>query len=240
MAVPVDWNKPGRLEDFYPGLPGLELRLARRAGDDAQRRCDLLLPDGRSRSARTLDLRPRHAARRRRPSRCIRRAATAARRRSSMPPRWRGCSRARPTRPRPSRPMKPRGCRATSRIVLQNRSAPPNVIVDTVEQRTGGQALRQARRRHQPGRIADDLRALSEGRRLSCSTGRTCTGVNHGRYVAFAEADIGRRDEAAQCRDGQGEGDGRAAMHLHRRQRRPSAGVRPHGRRLLAVDRHRR
>jgi 2-polyprenyl-6-methoxyphenol hydroxylase-like FAD-dependent oxidoreductase len=26
----------------------------------------------------------------------------------------------------------------TSRIVLQNRSAPPNVIVDTVEQRTGG------------------------------------------------------------------------------------------------------
>jgi len=26
---------------------------------------------------------------------------------------------------------------ATSRIVLQNRSAPPNVIVDTVEQRTG-------------------------------------------------------------------------------------------------------
>ena len=27
---------------------------------------------------------------------------------------------------------------ATSRIVLQNRRAPPNVIVDTVEQRTGG------------------------------------------------------------------------------------------------------
>jgi 2-polyprenyl-6-methoxyphenol hydroxylase-like FAD-dependent oxidoreductase len=27
---------------------------------------------------------------------------------------------------------------ATSRIVLQNRTAPPNVIVDTVEQRTGG------------------------------------------------------------------------------------------------------
>ena len=29
---------------------------------------------------------------------------------------------------------------ATSRIVLQNRTAPPNVIVDTVEQRTGGNA----------------------------------------------------------------------------------------------------
>ncbi|MCC6780959.1 MAG: FAD-dependent monooxygenase [Hyphomicrobiales bacterium] len=28
---------------------------------------------------------------------------------------------------------------ATSRIVLQNRTAPPNVIVDTVEQRTGGE-----------------------------------------------------------------------------------------------------
>ena len=26
----------------------------------------------------------------------------------------------------------------TSKIVLQNRTAPPNVIVDTVEQRTGG------------------------------------------------------------------------------------------------------
>jgi hypothetical protein len=26
----------------------------------------------------------------------------------------------------------------TSQIVLQNRTAPPNVIVDTVEQRTGG------------------------------------------------------------------------------------------------------
>jgi hypothetical protein len=26
---------------------------------------------------------------------------------------------------------------ATSRIVLQNRTAPPNIIVDTVEQRTG-------------------------------------------------------------------------------------------------------
>jgi hypothetical protein len=26
----------------------------------------------------------------------------------------------------------------TSRIVVQNRTAPPNVIVDTVEQRTGG------------------------------------------------------------------------------------------------------
>ena len=27
---------------------------------------------------------------------------------------------------------------ATSKIVVQNRTAPPNVIVDTVEQRTGG------------------------------------------------------------------------------------------------------
>jgi 2-polyprenyl-6-methoxyphenol hydroxylase-like FAD-dependent oxidoreductase len=27
---------------------------------------------------------------------------------------------------------------ATSRIVVQNRTAPPNIIVDTVEQRTGG------------------------------------------------------------------------------------------------------
>jgi 5-methylphenazine-1-carboxylate 1-monooxygenase len=32
---------------------------------------------------------------------------------------------------------------ATSRIVLQNRSAPPNVIVDTVEQRTGGKPFKK-------------------------------------------------------------------------------------------------
>ncbi len=109
--MPVDWNKPGRLEDFYPGLPGLELRLARRAGDDAQRRCDLLLPDGRSRSARALDLRPRHAAGRRRPShvsagRQRRRAGDHRRRHAGAAAR-----RASPTPRRRSRPTKPRGCR---------------------------------------------------------------------------------------------------------------------------------
>jgi 2-polyprenyl-6-methoxyphenol hydroxylase-like FAD-dependent oxidoreductase len=32
---------------------------------------------------------------------------------------------------------------ATSKIVVQNRTAPPNVIVDTVEQRTGGKRFDQ-------------------------------------------------------------------------------------------------
>ena len=55
-----------------------------------------------------------------------------------MPRRWRGCSRASPTRSRRSKAYEAARLPATSRIVLQNRSAPPNVIVDTVEQRTGG------------------------------------------------------------------------------------------------------
>ena len=45
-------EQAGAARGFPPGLPGLDVRLARRAGDDAQRRRDLLLPDGRPRSAR--------------------------------------------------------------------------------------------------------------------------------------------------------------------------------------------
>ena len=61
----------------------------------------------------------------------------AARRRSSTPRRWRGCSRASRTRRRRSRPTRRQRLPVTSRIVVQNRTAPPNVIVDTVEQRSG-------------------------------------------------------------------------------------------------------
>ena len=34
--------------------------------------------------------------------------------------------------------MRTRGCPRPARSCVQNRTAPPNVIVDTVEQRTGG------------------------------------------------------------------------------------------------------
>jgi 2-polyprenyl-6-methoxyphenol hydroxylase-like FAD-dependent oxidoreductase len=46
----------------------------------------------------------------------------------------------------------------TSRIVLQNRSAPPNVIVDTVEQRTGGKRFD----RLEDVISADELKAIFE------------------------------------------------------------------------------
>ncbi len=46
----------------------------------------------------------------------------------------------------------------TSRIVLQNRSAPPNVIVDTVEQRTGGRRFEQL----EDVISQDELRAIFE------------------------------------------------------------------------------
>ena len=61
---------------------------------------------------------------------------------------------------------------ATNRIVLQNRSAPPNVHRRPGRAAHRRQALRQARRRHQPGRASSDLRALSEGRRLSRQPGQ--------------------------------------------------------------------
>ena len=46
----------------------------------------------------------------------------------------------------------------TSRIVLQNRSAPPNVIVDTVEQRTGGKRFDKLEDIISP----DELKAIFE------------------------------------------------------------------------------
>ncbi len=98
------------------------------------------------------------------------------------------------------------------------------------------QTFRPARGRHQPGRNARDLRALPEGRGLSRAT--SGKGVNHGRYTTFAEALVGWSNEAAAHRDGQGEGDGRAAVHLGRRSGRTSARLRAHGRGVLAVDRH--
>ncbi len=60
---------------------------------------------------------------------------------------------------------------ATSRIVVQNRTAPPNVIVDTVEQRTGGKRFERAGGRHNAGRNEGDLRELPARRRLSRAAG---------------------------------------------------------------------
>jgi 2-polyprenyl-6-methoxyphenol hydroxylase-like FAD-dependent oxidoreductase len=47
---------------------------------------------------------------------------------------------------------------ATSKIVLQNRTAPPNLIVDTVEQRTGGRRFE----RLEDVVSQDEMRAIFE------------------------------------------------------------------------------
>ena len=65
----------------------------------------------------------------------------------------------------------------TSRIVLQNRTAPPNVIVDTVEQRTGDRRFDKLEDVISQDELTRDLRTLPEGRGLSCSTSRQVTGV---------------------------------------------------------------
>ena len=68
VAVPVDWNKPGRLEDFFPTYQDwtfdwMDVPALIRGAD-----ADPVLSDGRPRSAAALELRARDAAGRRRAS----------------------------------------------------------------------------------------------------------------------------------------------------------------------------
>ena len=137
VAVPVDWNKPGRLEDFYPtyqdwAFDWLDVPTMIRNADaifsypmvdrDRSHRWSFgrvtLLGDAAH---------PTYPQGGNGGAQAIIDAATLARLLASEPI--------------PAAALKAYEAArlpATSRIVLQNRSAPPNVIVDTVEQRTGG------------------------------------------------------------------------------------------------------
>ena len=137
VAVPVDWNKPGRLEDFYPvyqdwSFDWLDVPAMMRAADaifsypmvdrDPIARWSFgrvtLLGDAAH---------PMYPQGGNGGAQAIIDAATLARLLAGEPDVAAALKAYEAARLPP-----------TSRIVLQNRSAPPNVIVDTVEQRTGG------------------------------------------------------------------------------------------------------
>ena len=137
VAVPVDWNKPGRLEDFYPVYQDWTFDWL----DVAQmiRNADQILsypmvdrdPLERWTFGRVTLLgdaaHPMYPQGGNGGAQAIIDAATLARLLASEGDAVAALKAYEATR-----------LPATSRIVLQNRTAPPNVIVDTVEQRTGG------------------------------------------------------------------------------------------------------
>ena len=137
VAVPVDWSKPGRLEDFYPVFQDWSFDWLDAAAliRDADQILSYPMVDRDPLPRWTFDrvtllgdaAHPMYPQGGNGGAQSIIDAATLARLLRSEPD--------------PSAALKASEASrlpATSSIVLQNRTAPPNVIVDTVESRTGG------------------------------------------------------------------------------------------------------
>ena len=157
VAAPVDWSKPGRLEDFYPTYRDWTFDWLDVAA--LIRDADLILsnpmvdrdPLPRWTFGRVTLLgdaaHPMYPQGGNGGAQAIIDAATLAR------------LLARETDPAATlRAYEAERLPATSRIVLQNRTAPPNVIVDTVEQRTGDKRFERLEDVISP----DELRGIFE------------------------------------------------------------------------------